>query len=403
MTSAQLIRYSDRVRTEATTPATPSLDPASSAISMFSGVPDPAVVPHDQLRSAFDAVLTAGSSLSYSRGRGDGPLRELLAARASQRGAATSPNDIVITSGSSGGLAMLASCLLDPGDVVLCEELTYPGATAVFRQAGARVVPVALDGGGLVVEDLADVLESLGAEGQAPKLLYTIANNQSPTTTSMTADRRPRIAELADRFGVIVVQDDTYGDIWFDEDRPGSLRCFDLGRTVHLGSFSKTLAPALRLGWMEAPGHLAEVVATTRNDLGTSSLVQGAVATLLADGTFDAELLRLAAFYREKRDVLLEALWESCGEHVRCGAPHGGFFAWAELDPLLAADQLGKLAAEEGVVFPLGPFFDVRGGRHVPAARLAYGELALDQLREAAARIGRALRQAAAGSGRPNR
>lgn len=393
--STERVRWSSRVRADTITPSTLGKASAPDTILFFNGVPDPHVYPGEAIQNALDALLRQPCpDLDYCRGLGDATLRELIAQRATERGVVTAIGDVVITAGSSGSLAMLSLALVDPGDVVLVEELSYPGALASFRQAGARVVPVAIDEHGIVVDDLERVLTELATEGTVPKFLYTISNNQSPTASTLAVDRRPAIVDLADRSGFLVVQDDTYGEIWFDGEHPGSLRRLDTDRVIHLGSFSKTIAPAMRLGWIEAPAEIAGVLARSRTDLGTSGLVQRLVAALMSSGFFAENLRALNDFYRNKRDVLHRALGEQAGSLVNAPAPRGGFFLWAKIDDAVSVD-LARHMQDEGVGAQLGAFFDVRGGRRIPALRLAFCELSEPDLLEGAERLGRALKRAA--------
>jgi 2-aminoadipate transaminase len=391
------VRWSSRVRDDAVTPSVLNQSTAPDSILFFSGVPDARTYPGDAMQRALDEQLRIPTpDLDYCRGSGDPGLRDFLAQRATQRGAATSVGEVVITAGSSGSVAMLSLALLDPGDVVLVEELTYPGALASFRQVGARVVPVAIDEDGIVIDDLERVLTGLAAERTTPKFLYTITNNHSPTTCTLAADRRPTVVELARRFGFMIVQDDTYGEIWFDGEHPGPLRRLDTEQVIHLGSFSKTIAPALRLGWIEAPAEIAEVIARTRTDLGTSGLVQRMVASLLTSGFFDDNLRSIIEFYRAKRDLLGRALTEQAGSLLEAPLPRGGFFFWAKLGDVRRVD-LARHMQDEAVGAQLGSFFDVSGDRWIPALRLAFCELSEPDLLEGAARLGRALKRAVDG------
>jgi DNA-binding transcriptional MocR family regulator len=329
--------------------------------------------------------------LNYRRDRGDPRLRSLIAKRAVHLGADADEQEVVITGASSGAISQLAYALVDPGDKVIVEELSYPGAVATLRQAGADVVSVQMDADGLDVVRLEAALVELDRQGTPPKALYTIANNHSPTTTNLAADRRRTLADLADRFQFIIIQDDTYGEFWYDGEPLGSLRRFDTERTVHIGSFSKTLAPALRLGWLVAPASLTDVIQRSRTDLGTSGLLQAVVASLMADGSFDSHLEQIIAFYKEKRDLVLSTLDEHCSEFARWETPPGGFFVWVVMDGVDLTD-FERYAADEGVCVLLGSHFDVRGGS-IPAFRLGFTELSEEHLVESAIRLGRALRR----------
>lgn len=392
--NAEGVHWSGGIRAGAVTPATLDRSSAPDSILFLKGVPDPRRYPGAAMQKALDALLRVPSpDLDYCRGSGDPSLRQFIAHRATKLGADTAPGDVVITAGSSGSLAMLTVALVDPGDVVLVEELTYPGALATFRQASARVEPIPIDEHGILPDDLERIVAELASKGIVPKFLYTISNNHSPTTSTLPADRRRALIDLAHRFGFLVVQDDTYGEIWFDGEHPGSLRRLDTERVIHLGSFSKTIAPALRLGWIEAPAEIADVLARSRTDLGTSGLVQRLVGSMLTSGFFDENLSETIDYYRAKRDLLCRALHEHAGPLLDVPLPRGGFFLWAHVDPSATASMERHMNAE-AVGGQMGSFFDVRGDRQIPALRLAFCELSEPDLLEGAARLGRALERA---------
>ncbi|MEO8694678.1 MAG: PLP-dependent aminotransferase family protein [Acidimicrobiales bacterium] len=365
---------------------------AIDAIFFGGGLPDPAMHPTDAMTRLLTELLAApqGQLLGYCHGAGDDELRRAIAQQFSAReDSELSPDQIVVTNGSSGALSLLAVALIDPGDVVLCEALTYPGVLATFRQMGARIVPVPVDGDGICPGELASILTRLRGERARVKFLYTIATCQSPTGTVLSEQRRREIIEIADRFDMLIVQDATYADIRFDQPFPREMITLAPHRTVHVASFSKTLAPGLRMGWVAGPPAIIDVLAQMRTDLGTSRLVQRMVARLITDGDFDHHLREVNAWYRQKRDVVLEALSASCAAHATWSVPAGGFFVWLVLDrgDLGAVEAAG---AQHGVGFFGAPYFNA-GGTPVAGIRLAYGELDRSELAEGIHRLGRAI------------
>lgn len=369
---------------------------ATDTIYFGGGLPDPAMHPTDAMTRLFTELLAAPQDqlLGYCHGAGDDDLRLAIAERFSAReGSSLSPDQIVVTNGSSGALSLLAVALIDPGDVVLCEAFTYPGVLATFRQMGARIVPVPMDSNGICPGELNAVLAQLDRAGARVKMLYTIATCQSPTGTVLSEQRRREIIAIADRFDIVIVQDATYADIRFDDHFPPELITLAPHRTVHVASFSKTLAPGLRMGWVAGPRAITDVLAQMRTDLGTSRLVQRMVARLITDGEFDLHLRRGNDWYRQKRDVVLDALTASCAAHGAWQVPIGGFFVWLVLDRV-DIGAVEAAAAQHGVGFFSASYFSA-GGADVPGIRLAYGELDLSQLAEGIARLGRAIVAAA--------
>jgi 2-aminoadipate transaminase len=365
---------------------------SAARITFGGGLPDPGLRP--ALIGLVDEVLRdEPDTFSYGGEWGHEGLRDQVAARLNRRsGARLAAGNVVLTNGCAGALELVARTLVEPGAVVVTEALTYPGALAIFRACGARIVPVAVDEHGMDV----DALTALVA-AERPVLVYTIATNHSPTGSTLSAARRDQLLALADRAGFTVVQDDTYGEIRFTDDTPAPLIGGSSERVVHLGSFSKTLAPGLRLGWIAAPAAVCDAVVVRRTDLGSPLVLQGAVARFLADGHFDEHVRQITAAYRAKRDVLLDALAQHAEGLGTWTVPAGGFFSWF----VLAAgdvEQVAPVAAEEGVGFLGGPYFSA-GAPAARGLRLAYGELAADQLAEGVRRLVRAIERTAARPG----
>lgn len=388
--------------------APPPVPPAisdTSRIVLGGGIPDPTLVPVDELEKAIADVLAhrGAHTLSYSRGPGEANLRvELANWLVRQHGGLTTADDLFVTAGSSGAIHYAARALVDPGDVVVVEELTYPAAVALFRQAGAEVVPARIDRDGLVVEALERTLTELSGRGARVKVLYTISDFHSPTTATLSVERRHAIAELADRFDLYVLQDNTYGDIRFEDGVVPSFHTIAPERGLLAGSFSKTITPALRLGWLVAPRPIVDLLASHRADLGVSRLLQDAVAKLMAEGFFAEHVRRSNLVYRAKRDAVLETLGASCGGLAEWTVPGGGFFVWVRHGDI-PAEAVAEAAAVEGIGYYDGAFYAARPParpEHEHAMRLAYGETAMDDIVEGAARLGRAIQRAGASTPR---
>ncbi|MCB2076793.1 MAG: PLP-dependent aminotransferase family protein [Novosphingobium sp.] len=357
-------------------------------IAFGGGLPDPAMHPVAALDRLFREVLSGNdlSVLGYGHDQGDMRLREAIAARAA--GVADAAN-VVVTTGSADGIGLVARAMLDPGDVVIAEAATYPGALKAFRLMGAEVIATPVDGEGLVPDCLADVLEGLASQGRRVKLLYTIATCHNPTTTILAADRRRAILELARRHDFFVLDDNTYAEIRFGE-TPPSFAALDPDRGIDLGSFSKVIAPGLRMGWVVARKDIAEGINRARTDLGSSPLVQRVVARFIESGELGKRLPLLSAHYRSKRDRMLAGLERHCTGLAEWTIPDGGFFVWLRL---LQGDAMSALASgdREGVTFIPGMYFAATGGGLTDALRLSYGEVTVDEMDEGLVRLGRAL------------
>ncbi|MEU6755178.1 PLP-dependent aminotransferase family protein [Streptomyces sp. NPDC046685] len=328
-------------------------------ISFAGGLPAPELFDAEGLRAAYDTAfaLSARRALQYSTTEGVPELREAVAARATARGLATGPDDVLVTSGSQQALTLLTTALVEPGDVVLVENPTYLAALQCFGLAGARVVPVPCDAEGIVPEALAEIVVR-----ERPKLLYTVPTFQNPTGRTLPAARRAAVAEIAGRLGLWLVEDDPYGDLRYEGSdvpwlaaHPGAQ-----DRTALLGSFSKVMAPGLRLGWLRAPAGLRRAAVVTKQaaDLHTSTVDQLAAAHYLAAVDLDAHLATVRSAYRERRDALLGGLGEALPAGSEWNRPEGGMFVWARLPEEHDAARLLKSALAHDVAFvPGAPFY----------------------------------------------
>jgi 2-aminoadipate transaminase len=364
-------------------------DTSPSSIVFGGGVPDPDLYPRELLSRQIDNLLaTATFDLGYARGRGQPSLCHAIASRLSMRsGTAVSASDVTVTNGSSGAIELAAAALLDPGDTVITETYTYPAAVNVFRHRGAGVRTVRTDSEGMDPEALESALADVAASGRPAKIVYIVAPFQNPTTARLTADRAASLVEVVDRFGAMLLVDDTYGEIEFvPTELPAVL--FDSRRCLHLGSFSKTIAPGLRLGWASGNSQTIEAMQAMRTDLGTSSVLQEAVARLIDSGEYLEHLVRVRRVYLRKRDALMSSLAEAPAGLVEWTVPAGSFFLW--LQTAMTVDRLAAAAEHTGVGFVPADMFAVNG--HTPhSIRLCYGFLSERQVVEAGRRLVEAL------------
>ncbi|PZT68881.1 PLP-dependent aminotransferase family protein [Streptomyces sp. SW4] len=328
-------------------------------INFAGGLPAPELFDADGIAAAYQAVLaeTPARALQYATTEGEPALRTALAGRTSARGLPTGPDDLLITTGSQQALSLLATALIEPGDAVLVENPCYLAALQAFGLAGARVIAVPGDEDGVDPDALADLVVR-----ERPKLLYTVPTFQNPTGRTMPAARRAAVAEAAARHGLWIVEDDPYGELRFEGERvPWIAACEPArDRTVLLGSFSKVMAPGLRLGWLRAPAALRRACAVAKQaaDLHTPTVNQLAAARYLADRDLDAHVARVAAAYRERRDAMLAGLADALPAGSTWQRPEGGMFLWARLPESYDTTALLPEVVRHDVAYvPGAPFY----------------------------------------------
>ncbi|MFF3768266.1 PLP-dependent aminotransferase family protein [Streptomyces sp. NPDC001922] len=356
-------------------------------ISFAGGLPAPELFDTAGIRAAYDGVLAEEPqrALQYSTTEGDAELRTAIADRLTGRGLSTGPDDLLITTGSQQALTLIATAMLEPGDVVLVEDPCYLAALQCFGFSGARVVPVPTDDDGIVPAALEEIVAR-----EPAKLLYLVPTFQNPTGRTLPAERRTAVAEAAARHGFWIVEDDPYGDLRYDGDRvpwiSGAEAAAD--RTVLLGSFSKIMAPGLRLGYLRAPAGLRRscVIAKQAADLHTSTVDQAAAARYLRDSDLDAHVRTMCSAYRDRRDAMLDGLPAALPAGSRWNRPEGGMFIWVTLPEGYDATELLKVAVGHEVAYvPGAPFF---AGTPDPAAmRLSFTTHSPDEISEGLRRL----------------
>jgi 2-aminoadipate transaminase len=328
-------------------------------------------------------------AFQYGPTEGLAELRELVAARFAAD-APTAAADVLVTTGSQQGLDLVTRALVDPGDPVVVEAPTYLGALQALAGGGPRFESIPADADGMRT----DVLQARLRQGLRPKCAYVVANFQNPSAATLSQERRRHLAELADHYGFVVVEDDPYGELRFRGEPLPSVRTFtDLA--VRLGTASKTVAPGLRVGWLAAPAWLLPVLVRTKQavDLHTSTLAQALVAELLADGPARAAHLEHArTIYRARADALVAGLDAHTGGRLRPSAPDGGMFLWTRLpDEAPAAEVLLRTAVDHGVAFVPGTAFYADSDRGHDHIRCSFATLTPPELDDAAARLATAL------------
>ena len=375
-------------------------------ISFALGLPSADLFPTGGLGDAIARIL-AGEPRALQYGPPSSELRGFVARLMRRRGVSCEPEQVFLTAGAQQGMSFLARLLLEPGASVVLESCSYTGFHQAIAPAGARHVPVPTSlTEGMDVEAVARAL----AGSPRPSLIYAMSDGHNPTGASMTRARRERLAALARAACVPVIEDDAYGTISYDDEDLPALRAFDPDWVFYLGSFSKTLAPALRTGWIVAPERFMGPLASLKesSDIDTATLGQRAAAAFVASGTFDAHLAKLCAEYRLRRDTMLEAIARSFPKGTRWTTPRAGFFTWVELDGRDTSRLFETALASERVAFLPGAAFAAQGAEPARSSlRLNFSFPSRETIEEGIARLARAIermdagRGAVSGAGRP--
>ena len=399
--SASAVRFADRldkVETSAIRELFKLLG-KPGIISFAGGFPDVALVDVDGIRAATLAALEQepAGAMQYGATEGYAPLREQLASFMQGKGAAVTPEQLIVTTGSQQALDLLGKTLISPGDKVIVEGPTFLATIQCFRLYGAELVSAPVDGSGVDV----DRLEQLIVEHR-PKFVYLIPTFGNPSGATLTLERRRRVLELAARYQTLIVEDDPYGDLYFDvppppsllalsQQVPGSRDCL-----VHCGSLSKTLSAGLRLGWMIAPSELLAkaVMCKQFSDANSSTFAQATAAQYFKSGRMTANLAKARAVYAERAQALCAGLRAELGDAIEFVAPQGGLFVWARLTgargQVADGNEFSRRAIEQGVAFvPGAPFYCEQPD---PATlRLSFATSDLEKIREGVSRLARAL------------
>ena len=327
-------------------------------ISFAGGLPAEEAFPVEPLRRAADKVFrTRGpAALQYAPSQGFAPLREKLARRHRAQGIPCTADDILMVSGSQQGLDLAGKVFLQPGDTVLCENPTYLAALTAFRACECRLLPVETDDDGMVLEDLE---RKLAAHPEA-KLMYVIPTFQNPTGKTWSLERRRGVLALAQRHGLPILEDNPYGDLRYEGQTVPTLKSMDTGGIVtYMGSFSKVLSPGLRLGWLIAPPELLEKYASAKEctDLQAGTLSQMVADAYLEDNDLDANIRRISALYKKRRDLMLSCLEEGLPAGASCTHPQGGLFLWVTLPERIDTTALMPVMTARKVAYLPGVSF----------------------------------------------
>lgn len=363
-------------------------------ISLAGGYPAPELMDAVGLQKVAGSLTEAAFSgaLEYGGTEGSSALRAELARLSQARGVRAVADDVLVLSGSQQGIDLLARTLLSSGDTVLVEAPTYPAAISAFRFAGAQLQQIATDDDGLLLDDLERALVQY-----KPKLLYVVPTFGNPSGRTLAQHRRRAVLELAVRHHCLVIEDDPYGELWFDQPPPPSL--YSMRDEVagaeqvvtYLSSLSKTLAPGLRLGWMLGPPEVrrACVLAKQADDMHASTLTQAIAVAYLAQGLFAENLPRLRAAYRRRADALVNALRQQLGRRIEFTAPGGGMFVWARVPGVDTGERL-QAAVARNVLFVPGVAFHAQEADR-STLRLSFASQGAAMLELGVARLSEAL------------
>jgi 2-aminoadipate transaminase len=360
-------------------------------VSLAGGMPYLTALPLDAVGAMMGELVShrGAAALQYGPGQGDQRLRERICEVMALEGIhGASPDDVVVTVGSQQGLDIVTRVFLDPGDVVLAEGPSYVGALGTFAAAEAEVVHLPMDGQGLVPAVLAEKLEQLRRAGRRAKFLYTVPNFHNPAGVTLSVERRPEILALADEYDLLVLEDNPYGLLGFDGETLPALRSLSAARVIYLGSFSKTFAPGLRVGWVLAPHAVREklVLASEAQVLCPPTYSQFAVAEYLDTQPWLEQVKVFRELYRERRDALLSALSALMPAGCTWTEPGGGFYVWLTLPEGLDSKVMQPRAVHARVAYVPGIGFYADGsGRQ--ELRLSYCYPEPDRIREGVRRL----------------
>ena len=372
--------------------------PPKPPILLTGGVPDPASLPTEALIACNERVLRREGTMALMYGGPQGPLglREWLAQDINRReGVDLGADNFVLTCGSSGAFENICETFLDPGDVIILEQPCFAGSTRIALSCLPEIATVPLDDDGLDIAALERTAARITAEGKRAKLLYTIPNFQNPAASTLSLERRRAVVDICRRHGILIAQDDAYGAISFDREPLPSLFAVAGGTgAVLMGTFSKTLATGLRVGWIMGEKPVIDAVTRMRFDMGVSPWTTRVIAEYCTSGEYEAHVPGMIEIYRRKRDAMLAAMDERCSKFMRWSVPKGGFFVWAELAENVDPARLRITANEEAVGYVGGEAF-FAGGDGANFVRLCYSNVAERDIPEAIMRFGRALERAA--------
>jgi 2-aminoadipate transaminase len=389
-----------------------ALTERDDVISLSGGLPDTSTFPSDSYAALMGQVAAQSCARALQYGPTDGSevikhcIIEVMAAEGMRIG----PSDLLVTTGGQQAIDLFCKALIDPGDVIIAEAPTYPGAIPTFCAYEAEVVQIALDEDGMRVGELEATLDALEREGRRPKFLYTVPTFQNPAGVTLSLERRRELIRIARERELLIMEDNPYGMLRYEGDSLPTLYSLDDEFVIYTGTFSKILSPGVRLGWAVAPAPILDQMQSGKQgtDLCSSPITQYFVAAYFDSGPWGDYLGSLVEIYRRRRDVMLDAMAEHFPREAQWTHPQGGLFIWATLPDYIDTTDLLARALRQNVAFVPGraAYLDGRGGS---AMRLNFSGVAEDQIREGIRRIGAiateqvAMYSTLSGASRPSR
>jgi 2-aminoadipate transaminase len=364
-------------------------------ISLAGGLPDTSTFPPQTFAAQMTRIAqeSAAEALQYGPTEGFAETVECILEVMGAEGMRPDPEDVIVTTGGQQAIDLICKALVDPGDAVICEAPTYPGAVPTFCSYQADVIQVECDAEGMRIEALEEVLERLDREARRPKFVYSVPNFQNPAGVTMSLGRRRRLVELAGERELLVVEDNPYGLLRFGGEPLPPLYQLDGGDFVlYVGTFSKILSPGIRLGWAVAPPPVMEKIVLGKQaaDLCTSTLTQHFVREYFAEGRWREYVASLVEIYRARRDTMVASLREHFPPQATWTEPEGGLFIWAALPEFIDTGDLLAKALREGVAFVPGQGAYV-DGRGRSSMRLNFSGVDEEEIGEGVRRIGKAV------------
>jgi 2-aminoadipate transaminase len=373
-----------------------ALTERDDVISLAGGLPDTTTFPPDSYAALMGTVAgeSCARALQYGPTEGVGVVKRCVASVMAAEGMEVDPDEVLITSGGQQVIDLVCKTLLDPGDVVVAEAPTYPGAIPTFCAYQADVVQVEMDRDGMHVDRLEALLDELERAGRRPKFIYTVPNFHNPAGVTLSLQRRRELVRIAAERELLVLEDNPYGLLRYEGEPLPTLYSLDDEFVIYAGTFSKILSPGVRLGWTMAPAPiLAKMqIGKQASDLCSSSISQYFVSAYFESGPWHDYLRSLLEIYRRRRDVMLDALAEHFPREAEWTRPEGGLFLWATMPDYIDTTDLLARALQEQVAFVPGraAYVDGRGGA---CMRLNFSGVDEDQIREGVRRIGEVVRE----------
>ena len=364
-------------------------------VSLAGGMPDVSALDGELIEKAFHSMMDSrrNYALQYGGGQGDLKLRGQIQEIMALEGVHGSVEDIMITTGSQHALELISDLFLDQGDVVLVEAPSYVGAVGIFRHKEAHIEHVFTDDQGISPEALREAAERLIADGRMVKMLYLVPNFANPSGVTLTAERRVEVLKICRELGILIVEDNPYGQLYFGQEPPKAIRSLDAEGVVYLGSFSKILSPGLRVGYVLAPPAIREklVLANESAILSPATFAQMLVSEYLSISDWQGQIATYRNLYRTKRDSALAALQQYL-PRVQTTRPEGGFFLWLTLPQGLNSKEMLPLAVTELVAYTPGTAFfgDGRGANNI---RVCFSHPTAENVAEGIKRLSKVVNQ----------